>query len=550
MAIDDQLAVLLAQNADLFATYEEWANGQIMLLAGTIDDPNSFNEAGGKTGALGYYPVVNVSGQTIYVPSLARLRALALGGENAEGFEELVAQVGGKLAAVDEKITSVDQHLASKDDAIAAATVAAARLNAYPDAPTSLPLSIAQRAAVEAVAYVDFTSKPDGFPPGVLDTGQAADFTFNAGGRRAAISAGRLVVYNRASAGTGGLADYYQSDLSAPIVRIGCQWTQPSGSDDGNGNVTYAAWNGIYEGGGTVVPRSWVHMSIIPGTGAIGNAIWFIVRGVAGSQNILGIKQQTFTNPPADGLATWSSEAALDVEAGLGYASLPDGTQMTLSNAEIAAFCTAVGIASAPTFADLSATVAMCEHYCAAGADTAKFAGIKTLYAETLTSAARTFQSKSPTPREVFRRINAVRNLLPPATPSPVIYAPVATYSAATTTAMTNVDGTNAKLTASAGPTGKIIWRVSAYYEWTGTDTLFWRLAGSAGSTPVRAADVGVAGQKRVVQTTIETAGLIPFQSYTQSLQHSAVAGGLATLKAGGNGATMLPPITISATPA
>jgi hypothetical protein len=104
MAIDDQLAVLLAQNADLFAAYEEWSNGQIMLLAGTVDDPNSFNEEGGRTGALGYYPVVNVSGQTIYVPCLARLRALALGGENAEGFEELVAQVGGKLAAVDDAV--------------------------------------------------------------------------------------------------------------------------------------------------------------------------------------------------------------------------------------------------------------------------------------------------------------------------------------------------------------------------------------------------------------------------------------------------------------
>lgn len=80
MAIDDQLAALLAQNASLFATYEDWANGQVMLLAGTIDDPDSFNAQGGKTGALGYYPVVNVSGQTIYVPCMDRLRHAAIDG--------------------------------------------------------------------------------------------------------------------------------------------------------------------------------------------------------------------------------------------------------------------------------------------------------------------------------------------------------------------------------------------------------------------------------------------------------------------------------------
>jgi len=80
MAIDDQLASLLAQNADLFASYEDWSNAQVMLLAGSITDPNSFNAQGGKTGALGYYPVVNVSGQTIYVPCMDRLKHAAIDG--------------------------------------------------------------------------------------------------------------------------------------------------------------------------------------------------------------------------------------------------------------------------------------------------------------------------------------------------------------------------------------------------------------------------------------------------------------------------------------
>jgi hypothetical protein len=80
MAIDDQLASLLAQNADLFASYEDWSNAQVMLLAGSINDPASFNAQGGTTGALGYYPVVNVSGQTIYVPCMDRLRHAAIDG--------------------------------------------------------------------------------------------------------------------------------------------------------------------------------------------------------------------------------------------------------------------------------------------------------------------------------------------------------------------------------------------------------------------------------------------------------------------------------------
>ncbi|MGC5796997.1 hypothetical protein [Sphingomonas sp. NFX23] len=98
MAIDDQLAALLAQNAALFATYEEWSNGQTMLLAGTVDDPASFNSVGGKTGDLGYYPVVNASGQTIYAPCMARLRRIALDGVT-DALESSVVSGEGLLHA-------------------------------------------------------------------------------------------------------------------------------------------------------------------------------------------------------------------------------------------------------------------------------------------------------------------------------------------------------------------------------------------------------------------------------------------------------------------
>lgn len=421
-------------------------------------------------------------------------------------------------------------------------------------APADLPVSNAQAALINQktaqIAYVDFTTKADGLPPSNLDTGQAVDYTFNASGRRTAIESGRLVVYNKAAAGSGDLADYYQSDLGAPVVRVGCEWTMPAGADDGNGNITYAAWNGIYEGGGTVVPRSWVHMSIIPGTGPTGTAQWFIVRGVAGAQNILSIKSQTFTNPPADGLATWSSEAVLDADAGMAYASLPDGSVMSLSNAEIAAFCAAISVSPAPTFADLSATVIVCEHYCNAGANTAKFGGFKNLYGETQASLARALKSKNPDPLNHFKRFKAVRDIIPPSAPTPTIYAPSTQMTAPTTTSMTNIDATNGKITAVAGVTGKIIWRVSAYYEWTGSDTVFWRLAGGAGTTTIQAADVGVSGTKRTVHGLFTSTGLTPGQSYTMTLQHSAVTGGLATLKAGGSGGGLVPPLTIAATPA
>ena len=92
MSIDTQLAELLGKNADLFAAYEQLANGQIMWLAGTVDDPDSFDAQGGKVGPLGYYPVTNVSGQTVYVPCMARLKRSAL-----DGVEEALTLLPGGI---------------------------------------------------------------------------------------------------------------------------------------------------------------------------------------------------------------------------------------------------------------------------------------------------------------------------------------------------------------------------------------------------------------------------------------------------------------------
>lgn len=85
----DMLQRVLIGDSALFTTYENWAN----LLTGTLDDPDSFNSEGGKTGELGYYPVVNVSGQTIYVPCLARMQAIdAASAASLAGVADKVAQ--------------------------------------------------------------------------------------------------------------------------------------------------------------------------------------------------------------------------------------------------------------------------------------------------------------------------------------------------------------------------------------------------------------------------------------------------------------------------
>jgi len=101
MSNETTLAALLERNSELFATYGAWAAAQTKLLAGTIDDPDSYNAEGGKTGALGYYPVENVSGQIIYVPSLARLQVIAAGGGDLSAVEALVdGAVAAKEAAL------------------------------------------------------------------------------------------------------------------------------------------------------------------------------------------------------------------------------------------------------------------------------------------------------------------------------------------------------------------------------------------------------------------------------------------------------------------
>ena len=391
----------------------------------------------------------------------------------------------------------------------------------------------------ETVAYVDFTSQPNGDPAAVMDTGQTVDFINNS--RKPLILNERLVVdaIAVAAAGVGSYADYYQADLGAPVTRVGVEYTQPAGADTGTANMTYAAWNGNYQAGIGDVPKSWVHMSIVPGTGTTGTANYFVCNGIG---NLFEVKEQTFLNPVADGSTPWFAESILDVDAGMSYSFLPDGSIMTVSNAEIAAMCTSLSIAVV-TFDDLASNWIVAEHFSTSNSSTAKFGEFKALFGETENSELPRFKARLTT----LRRLAALMSSISTA-PSSVLYAPTTQLSAATTTSAANVDATNVKITARAGATGKLAILITAYYEWSANDVMFWRLGGTVAST-ARAAHVGVSGEKGLVTQLIVFSGLTPGQTLTETLQHWTVSSGSATCKAGGSGGSMVPPITFLALP-
>lgn len=136
MAAEDQLASLIERNSALFTTYEQWANAQVMLFAGKIDDPESFNAEGGKTGALGYYPVINVSGQTMYVPSLARLQVIAASSSD----------LGAVEAILSETVTARDSALAASSEAVATVASKAGKLELK--SAMTAPLRLAMQGGV------------------------------------------------------------------------------------------------------------------------------------------------------------------------------------------------------------------------------------------------------------------------------------------------------------------------------------------------------------------------------------------------------------------
>jgi len=120
MAIDDQLANLLVRQASLYDVLEERQNADILILGGTINDPNSFDQNGGKTGPLGYYPITDVNGTTRFYPCLARMRAVPL--ETVDvALAELDQAAQAKFAEVDDHVANAVGAFTGKVDGLVSA---------------------------------------------------------------------------------------------------------------------------------------------------------------------------------------------------------------------------------------------------------------------------------------------------------------------------------------------------------------------------------------------------------------------------------------------
>ena len=231
-------------------------------------------------------------------------------------------------------------------------------------------------AKLESAAYIDFTGKPNGDPPSVLDTGQATDFLF--GDRKCQIASGRLVARGPFPV-SGGYADYYQSDLGAPGTRIGATYLWPSGTPDANGTMAIILWASVWQGGANPVPPSICHLVITPNTGATGN--WEYGIFTSANEYVI-VKNGTFTNPPADGSTPWYTDVVIDWQAQIVYVYLPDNKAVQITAAEIAAAITAA--AKTPTaFSAFGNSVAVVEHYTGANPQTTKYPEIIDVWADT-----------------------------------------------------------------------------------------------------------------------------------------------------------------------
>lgn len=447
--------------------------------------------------------------------------------------DDLQASEAARDAA---QLAQTDAELARDAAQVAQADAETAR-DAASESATQSALNASQ------LAYIDFTTKANGTPPNQLDTGQVVDFLYDPTSRVPVMSGGRLVVDTPPV--SGGLADYYQVNLNDPVHRVGMEWTQPSGADNGFGSVVLVAWASIFAGG--TVPKTWCHIVFVPGTGSTGSAKWFVGDGAG---NLLNVKSQSFVNPAANGVTRWRADAVLDLPAGKAYARLPDGSIMTLTNAEIAAFCTSVAVTPF-TFADIGDCPVICaEHFAQSNANTAKFGGFTALWGETEESNAKPWKFKGAALVDHLK----TADFLFGKTPVSVVaksHAPSTQLSVATTTSSANVNSPNGVITFVAPSSGSTVIEVDSYYEFTGADTVFQRLIISGGITapPARAAVLGVNGDKKSTRLVEVINGLTPGVSYTATLQHFAITGGLATLLAGGSGGGTRPPLAMKATP-
>jgi hypothetical protein len=304
-----------------------------------------------------------------------------------------------------------------------------------------------------ADAYIDFTNKPDGDPPSMLDTGQAVDFVWGPSNWKPQIVGGKLAPQaSLPSSGT--YADYIQAQLDGDCRAFGTRFTVNTSDGATAGVMCIAVWADFYQTGGTVVPHSPAHITIDTTTGAW--QWWVNGPGATYPATYLkAAKTGTFTPPASDGSAVWEVAGYIDADRGIAYLYLPGndavtGTRVvTVTDAEIAASMTAQSVPVTTLATCLAgADVLMVEHQANATPNTARMPRFLDMWGETLRK-----------PRDANRVVRQAA-ITPPAQ-TVVQFAPstqqAKAISAGTTIIYTDTGNTTAAtITATAGPNGKV----------------------------------------------------------------------------------------------
>lgn len=332
------------------------------------------------------------------------------------------------------------EDAAAGRDALGATTAAAALADAQ--------ARIAAWAGADA--YIDFTTKPDGDPPAVLDTGQAVDYTLQlVSNRKPRIISGKLCA---GAPGSGAEAYYYQVQMGRDCRAAGTDFTLNTADGSTLGVACLAIWDGMIEGAGTLIPKTPAHITLDTLTGQV---TWWVGDGTDNT-HLKAVKQWSITPPAFNGTAVWVLDVRLEPEKGIGYLTLPGPTAtgdriVTITDGEISSFFTTNFPAlPVPTLAQLcsGADVFMVEHQCNATANTARMPRYLNMWGNEHRAARdrdRELHVKSVSPAA------SVAAHLPAAT--------VQTKTIGTSSATLYTDTGNtvaAAVTVAAGPNGKI----------------------------------------------------------------------------------------------
>ena len=240
-----------------------------------------------------------------------------------------------------------------------------------------------------ANAYIDFTTKQNGDPPSVLDSGQSVDFVQDAWTppRMPRVASGALVHGDLPE--TGAFANYYQAQLDRDCRSFGTRWTVDIRDGMTPGVMCIAAWAGIYESGtGMAVPRTPGHIVVDTVTGAWQ---WWVSDGQgSGAEHLKVIKAGVCTPPASDGIDIWEIAVTLDPDHGVGRLLLPGSDkatgsrQITINDAEIETVLREINLPSATIASTLDgANVVMVEHFASRDPDSARYPRFLSMWANT-----------------------------------------------------------------------------------------------------------------------------------------------------------------------